>query len=237
MSADVIAVRIRATEEELAALLCYDDRELQAIIREVGFACDNCGRCCTHAFNDHVFLLDRDTAVVKAIDPLALVPAPYFDFCDQHGRFYVGGYALKTRPDGTCVFLSNNRCTIYDRRFSICRVYPYMLHREPDEHGHVDWRQISGLNQHGEYNTPLSDLECSRIAGETREYETLFLNQQLRFLRLVWEHFAAFGLKHVRKVYDQKMRAFLRGAPVSVLVYYNGTFEEQTVTIGEYPAD
>ncbi len=77
MSADVIAVRIRATEEELAALGAYDDGELEAIIREVGFACDNCGRCCTHAFNDHVFLLDRDTAVVRTIDPTALVPAPH----------------------------------------------------------------------------------------------------------------------------------------------------------------
>ena len=237
MSADVIAVRIRATEEELAALGAYDDGELEAIIREVGFACDNCGRCCTHAFNDHVFLLDRDTAVVRTIDPTALVPAPYYDFCDQHGRFYVGGYALRARPDGNCVFLSNNRCTIYDRRFSICRVYPYMLHREPDEHGHVDWRQISGLNQHGEYNTPLSDKECSRIAGETREYETLFLDQQLRFLELVQKRFAASGLRHVRKVYDQQMRALKRGAPVTVLVYYKGTFEEQTVTLEEYPAD
>lgn len=237
MSVDVIAVRIRATEEELAALAAYDDRELEAIIREVGFACDNCGRCCTHAFNDHVFLLDRDTAVVRKIDPSALVPAPYYDFCDQHGRFYVGGYALRTRPDGTCIFLSTNRCTIYDRRLSICRVYPYMLHREPDEYGRVDWRQISGLNQHGEYNIPLSDQECSRIADETREYETLFVDQQLRFLGLVQEHFKTSGLRHIRKVYDQQMRAFKRGVAVPVLVYYDGTFEERMVTIGEYPAD
>lgn len=237
MSADQITARIQATREELGALRAYDDHELEAIIREVGFACDNCGRCCTHAFNDHVFLLDHDTTVARTIDPAALVPAPYYDFCDQQGRFYVGGYALRTRPDGTCVFLSRNRCTIYDRRFSICRVYPYMLHREPDEHGHVDWRQISGLNQHGEYNTPLSDLECSRIAGETREYETRFLDQQLRFLELLQAHFEASGLKHVRKVYDRQMRAFQRGDPVTVLVYYSGTFEERTVTIGDYPID
>jgi len=89
MSADLIAVRIRATEEELAELAAYDDRELEVIIREVGFACDNCGRCCTHDFNDHVFLLDRDTAVVRTIDPAALVPAPYYDFCDQHGRWSI----------------------------------------------------------------------------------------------------------------------------------------------------
>jgi uncharacterized protein len=165
------------------------------------------------------------------------VPAPYYDLCDQNGRFYVGGYALRTRPDGTCIFLSDNRCTIYDRRFSICRVYPYMLHREPDEHGHVDWRQISGLNEHGEYNTPISDLECSRIAHETREYETLFLSQQLRFLELVQEHFQASGFRHIRKVYDQQMRALKRGEPVTVMVYYNGSLEERTVTIGEYPAD
>jgi len=110
-----------------------------------------------------------------------------------------------------------------------------MLHQEPDEDGHVDWRQISGLNQHGEYNTSLSDLECSRIAGETREYETLFLDQQLRFLELVQEHFISSGLKPVRKVYDQQMRAFKRAVPV--LVYCNGTFEERMVTIRDYPPD
>jgi len=133
---DRIASMIASHASELDALGAYPEEELVEVIRDVGFSCTCCGRCCTRAFNDHVFLLESDAETVLEVDPAALMPAPYFEFCDQEGRFYVPGYALRTQEDGRCVFLSaEDRCTIYDRRMSICRVYPYMLHREADEEG------------------------------------------------------------------------------------------------------
>ncbi len=222
-------------EAETDALLGYPDADLVRIIREVGFSCTCCGRCCTRELNDHVFLLDGDTEQVRTIDPSVLMPAPYFEFCDQNGIFYVSGYALRTRDDGTCVFLSEERrCTIYDRRMAICRVYPYMLHREEGEDGTVDWRQISGLNQHGEYYASIGEDEARKIACEVRAYEEAYLDQEVAFLRCLRDYFAANDLRHIQKVYDRQMALFRKGAPVPVRVYCRGAFEETTASCGDY---
>jgi Fe-S-cluster containining protein len=222
--------QIDALEQELADLLRFPEEEFVDIIRDVGFSCDCCGRCCTREFNGHVFLLEEDTDRVRSFRPDAVVPAPDYDACDQQGRFYVSGYALRTKPDGSCVFLEDGRCSVYDRRFSICRVYPYMLHREADEKGVVDWRQIGGLNEHGCYNTPIDDTECARIARETRAYEAAFLDQEIRFRRSLRDLFEREGLRYVRRTYDLLMRDFRKGAEVEVRVFHRGGFEPHRVT-------
>jgi hypothetical protein len=225
---------IAALKAERDSLIQFPEEEFIEIIREVGFSCDCCGRCCTHEFNGHVFLLEEDTDRVRRFAPDALIPAPDFDACDQQGRFYVSGYALRTKPDGSCIFLSGGRCSIYDQRFAICRIYPYMLHREADETGAVDWRQISGLNEHGCYNTPIDAEECARIARETRAYEAAFLDQAVRFRRALRDLFAAEGLRYVRRTYDLLMRDFRKGAEVEVRVFHRGHFEPHRVTRAMY---
>lgn len=224
---DNIEVRLADVREELAGVKKFLDPEFVGIIKQLGFRCELCARCCTKEFNDHVFLLDADLAVIRQINPDSITPAPYYEFCDQKGRFYVSGYALKTKPDGSCIFLENKRCKIYYNRPSICRVYPYMLHREADDSGKVDWRQISGLNEHGSYNTELEDSECEAIARETRAYEEAYLTQMIDFFEAVEAHFIRNGLKHVQSIYDRKMREFLKGkCELEVFVYYKGGFEK-----------
>ena len=66
----------------------------------------------------------------------------------------------------------------------------YMLHREPDNEGKIDWRQISGLDKHGEYDAAITEDESLTIARETMEYEHAFLDQQIAFLDCVQEWFA-----------------------------------------------
>ncbi len=217
---------IRERNGVLVELERYPLEQLARVIRDVGFSCTNCARCCTREYNGHVFLLDRDVGPVRAAESTSLVPAPGFEFCDQHGHFYVSGYALSVQPGGECIFLSAGRCRIYPVRPSICRVYPYMLHREPDETGKVDWRQISGLNGHGEYHLPISPEESLAIASLTKDYEKGFLEQEIGFLELCRERFSRDGLHHVRKVYDDQMRRFHRGAEIRVSVYRKDGFEE-----------
>jgi Fe-S-cluster containining protein len=226
-----IPSRIAAAEHELSDLLAYPQERLAAIIKEVGFRCGLCSRCCTRAFNGHVFLLDCDTDRAREIDPESVEPAPYPEFCDQKGTFYVSGYALRAKDDdcGSCHFLENNRCRIYDQRFSICRVYPYMLHREPDEQGKIDWRQISGLDQHGEYNTEIPADLCQDAARETQEYEAACIRQEISFLEYVQDYFSKNRLRHVQKIYDDRMRAFARGEEIRVMVFYQGRLEEHRV--------
>lgn len=224
-------VRLR---EELALLREFPETEFAEIIREVGFSCTACGSCCRTRQNGHVFLLQTDTDRALVQFPQAIIPAPFFELCDREGRFYVSGYALRADPDGSCIFLSDNRCRIYAERFSICRVYPYMLHREPDAKGRLTFRQISGLNEHGEYHHEISPEECTDIARATIRYEEAWLIQMLEFYDLAALRFEQEGERHVRKVYDTTIRRFRNGDPVEVFTYHRGAFHQITVSIGEY---
>lgn len=230
---DLIDTRLAEVQEELLDLKNFPDTEFVGIIKELGFKCELCARCCTREFNDHVFLLDPDLEQIRAIDSDAVTPAPYYEFCDQNGRFYVSGYALKTKPDGSCFFLENKRCRIYENRPSICRVYPHMLHRDADETGKVDWRQISGLNEHGSYHSELDDSTCEEIVRETRAYEEAYLKQMIDFFEAVKTHFRKKGLKHVQRTYDRKMREFIKGeCGLEIFVYCKGGFEIQKLVYG-----
>ncbi len=226
-----IPLRITALVQEQNSLLEYPVERLASIIRDIRFRCTGCAKCCTRAFNGHVFLLDKDVRAVRKIDPDAIEPAPDPEFCDQNGTFYVSGYALKEKGDreGSCWFLENGRCRIYDSRFAICRIYPYMLHREPDESGRVDWRQISGLDQHGAYDREIPEEEALAAARETKEFENAFLAHEIAFLEFIREYFAENGLRHVQKVYDDRMRAFTKGFPIRVMVFSDGRLEEHTL--------
>jgi Fe-S-cluster containining protein len=229
-----IPYRREALVQERDSLHAYPIERLAGIIREIGFSCTNCAKCCTRSFNGHVFLLDQDVKTVLEIDPDALEPAPDPEFCDQNGTFYVSGYALKVKDDenGSCYFLENGRCSIYNHRFAICRVYPYMLHREPDEFGEIDWRQFSGLDHHGEYHREVSEEESLTFARETKEYENSFFTQEIRFLEAIEEHFARHKLRHVQKIYDDQMRAFKKGKKIRVMVFSAGSFKETWISNG-----
>jgi len=227
-----IKTKLAEMQGELLDLKNFPESEFVSIIKELGFSCELCARCCTKEFNDHVFLLDSDLERIRQIDPDAVIPAPYYEFCDQEGRFYVSGYALKTKPDGSCIFLENKRCRIYESRPSICRVYPHMLHREADESGKVDWRQISGLNEHGSYHSELDDSTCKSIAQETRGYEEAYLKQMIDFLEAVEDHFRKNNLKHIQRIYDRKMRESLKGGcELEIFVYCKGGFEKQKLRL------
>jgi Fe-S-cluster containining protein len=223
------ARRIAFFEAELAELRAYPRERLAGIVTEIGFACDGCARCCTRESNDHVFLLEDDVDRLKEIAPDALVSAPDPELADREGRLYVSGYALATAESGDCVFLENGRCRRYAVRPTICRVYPYMLHREPAADGRVDWRQLSGLGDHGEYGTAIPPEEAGRIADETIAYEAAFLEQMIGFYRTAAAHFAENGLRHVQKIRDDRLRAHARGEPLEVLVYHRGRFEPRRV--------
>ena len=218
-------------EKDIQDIAAFPESEFTGIIREVGFECDFCGKCCTSEFNDHVFLLDEDTSrIMDNVGRDCLRPAPYYDFCDNLGRFYVMGYALKSKHGGNCIFYTGSRCEHYEIRPSICRIYPYMLHREEDEQGNIGFRQVSGLDEHGTYHNDIDDRTCRDIFEEVTKYETAFLKQKIGFLNLIKNHFKKHGLTHKRQVYDKRMRDFEKGEEIEVYVFYNGKFDENIIS-------
>jgi uncharacterized protein len=225
---------LASRHEALAALRAYPSSTLAAIISDVGFHCDCCARCCTREFNGHVLLLDEDALRIRSCEPEALEPAPVFDFCDQHGTFYVSGYTIRSRgdPEGSCHFLKDHRCRIYEKRPAVCRVYPYMLHEEPDEEGTVDWRQISGLDQHGEYHTAMSGEDALQNAIQTKMFEEAALAHEIAYLEYTGRYFLEHGLRNVRKKYDDGLRSAGKGVAIEVMVFFQETFERWVIMGG-----
>ncbi len=231
--------QIGRKREELEALREYPLALLADILRDVGFSCNCCAKCCTRAFNGHVLLMEEDCERIISIDPSAIEPPPVFDFCDQHGIFYVSGFTIKAREgvEGPCHFLEGRRCRIYQARPRVCRIYPYMLHREPDPDGVVDWRQISGLNEHGEYHSDISEEEADAIVRDVLSFEEAVITEEIAFLEYTARYFQAHGLRHVRKRYDDGTRALQKGNAATVLVYFGGSFKEWIVQGGKmHPA-
>jgi Fe-S-cluster containining protein len=233
--------RIAELKKERAALEQFPLDELITIIREVGFTCNRCGLCCTRQFNGHVFLFPEEADKIRAIDPQAIEPPPVFDFCDQQGVLYASGYTIRTHGDkaGTCGFLECVSCRIYGERPIICRIYPYMLHREPDAEGAVDWRQISGLNQHGIYHTNLSLKVAGRIASDVKVFEDRVIAQEIRFLETIERYFQESNLRNIRKCYDHQVQRLRKGGTATVMVFHRGHFEAWNVsqTSAELMAD
>ena len=227
--------RIVALMQERNQLYAYPLQDIEAMIRRIGFRCTCCGSCCTRSINTHVFLLDHDVAVARGIDPGCIEPAPGPEFCDQEGMLYVSGYALKKKRDdsGSCWFLEGNTCRIYDRRFSVCRIYPHMLRPVRDAKGRMIWQQFAREGRHGEYRQPVSPDDCTALAREVREYENAFLTQQISFLETVHEYFCIQGLCHDQEMYARQLQRLEQGEPADVMVYHAGTLErKQYVTAG-----
>ena len=233
-SLKAIQLKIKDLGHQREEVSRFSIDEFIAIIKDVGFSCTRCGRCCTAEFNDHVFLLDDDAERVKELCSDALVPAPHFELCDQNGNFYVSGYALRWKENGDCIFLEGNRCTIYDQRFRICRIYPYMLHQEYGADGKRDWRQISGLNEHGTYHSEIPDEECRIIAEATIRYEEDFIEKEIAFYKFCLSYFELHNLRPVRKIYDSRMRDFLKGNTIQVFVFHRDHFERHAITKEDY---
>jgi len=223
-----IPCRIVALVQERNRLFGYPLETLAEKIRQIGFTCSRCGTCCTRAVNRHIFLLDKDVITVAAIDPDAFEPAPDPEFCDQNGTLYVSGYALRMKDDGTgsCWFLHESRCRIYDRRFPICRIYPHMLRREAGQAETVAWCTFSRMNEHGRYHEAVPEDESLTLAREILEYENAFLTQQISFLETIHEYFTVHGLRHDPEMHRQSIQRVLEGKPVDIKVFHAGELKD-----------
>ena len=218
-------------EKEIKCISSFPDENYIKIIREVGFVCDLCGKCCTSEFNDHVFLLDDDAQkIIECTGRKFLRPAPYFDLCDNLGRFYVMGYALKTKPNGDCIFFRDGKCEHYEIRPRICGIYPYMLHREPDDEGNFEFRQISGLDLHGSYHNEISKESCKVILKSVKEYESGFQRQKLEFIKVIGRYFKENNLRNSSQMYDRMMREYNKGKAIEVNIFFLGKFEKEIIS-------
>ena len=92
--------------------------------KNINFECSRCGKCCgdTEEKIRHILLLKSD---IDRISKETLLN--YTEFAEKSTGTEPYIYELKKTKSGSCFFLKNNLCTIYEIRPLICRFYPFPL--------------------------------------------------------------------------------------------------------------
>ncbi len=85
----------------------------------LNFKCTGCGQCCTGA-PGYVWITDDDIKKIAAHLNLTIE-----DFKGQYVRNVDGLKSLIEKSNFDCIFLKENKCTIYHLRPAQCRTYPW----------------------------------------------------------------------------------------------------------------
>jgi len=98
------------------------------------FECSKCGLCCgdTKQKARHILLLESE---VNTISEAMCLPKQTFTKQIVNKTPYC--YEMKKDFEGRCLFLKDNKCTIYSLRPLICRFYPFELEFDQATNTHV----------------------------------------------------------------------------------------------------
>jgi Fe-S-cluster containining protein len=110
----------------------------------VRFRCIKCGICCgdTKEKNRHILLLRREA---EQVSRATSQPPSQFAVKIEGKEPY--SYEMKKSKDGKCLFLENNRCTIYSVRPLICRFYPFELISRGGKYRFLYTEECPGINR------------------------------------------------------------------------------------------
>jgi Fe-S-cluster containining protein len=99
------------------------------------FGCTGCGKCCTGS-PGYVYLGESDLTNLANHFTLSKE-----EFARKYTRLVDGDYALLDKQGSEdCLFLENNKCTVYDARPSQCRTIPWWIH---NLRGPEDWEEAA----------------------------------------------------------------------------------------------
>ncbi len=138
----------------------------------LNFKCTGCGKCCTGT-PGYVFLSPSDINALVAHFKMSEE-----DFFKRYIRIVDGQPALIDEP-GTfsCVFLENEKCSVYESRPVQCRTFPWWIHtiQTPE-----NWKEAAvhceGINHP---DAPL--VSANEIAIQTTTYLDNLIEQNFEF--------------------------------------------------------
>ena len=120
--------RIKELRQWLERTKATSSSDLAARIKEMGFKCLCCGRCCTGEDNSVVVFPFEIRRIMQFTGEtwLQTVEPPAEGEWDLHGNFHTLEWRIK-KEGASCKFYSGNGCRIYEVRPMICRTYPFYL--------------------------------------------------------------------------------------------------------------
>ncbi len=101
------------------------------------FSCTGCGKCCTGS-PGYTWVTEQEIASMAAFLNLSVQ-----DFGKRYLRLVKGRFSLLEESESySCVFLKDNKCTIYPVRPTQCRTYPWWLQNLTSEEA---WHKAAAL--------------------------------------------------------------------------------------------
>ena len=85
------------------------------------FECTQCGKCCTGA-PGVVRVGEVELAALARLRGVSRA-----EFGREFLKPFEGGWSLRERADGSCVFLHEGKCGVYAARPAQCRTFPFWL--------------------------------------------------------------------------------------------------------------
>jgi len=123
------------------------------------FKCTGCGECCTGA-PGYVWVTKEEILAMAAQLQLSID-----EFSKRFVRQVGARYSLKEDPKTfDCVFLKNNKCTIYQARPTQCKTYPWWLQNLRSEQ---DWQNAAAYCE-GINHPEAPIVPCETITDEVR---------------------------------------------------------------------
>ena len=113
--------------------------------RNLRFRCIKCGLCCgdTEKRYRNIFLLRKEAEEIARE-----ILKPIYAFAVKSEEMVPYYYKMKKGENGKCVFLKNEKCTIYSVRPLICRFYPFELKgMSKNEYKFLFTEECPGLNK------------------------------------------------------------------------------------------
>ena len=97
------------------------------------FKCTGCGQCCTGS-PGYVYLSEPDIEALSAHLSISIE-----EFQKKYTRLVDNSYALlEDSQNYDCVFLKDNKCSVYEARPVQCRTFPWWLNHLRDV---ADWKE------------------------------------------------------------------------------------------------
>lgn len=131
------------------------------------FQCTGCGKCCTGA-PGHVFLTEKDLETLAKYFQMTPV-----QFAKKYCRLVDGKYSLLERSKPyDCIFLRDNRCTVYDARPVQCRTFPWW---DENLRTSSDWQETAKYCEGINSDAPL--ISSHEVEKELTTYLDSLLQQ------------------------------------------------------------
>lgn len=135
-------------DTELKAAMSIHPEDIAESIRNIGFCCLMCGRCCRSEHGDNSVMLGP-VEIHRICHHTGLTPeqvaeppehrelqdtkelSRVADMIDRQGNVHTFGWILSRKDNGDCIFIqdrpSGNRCSAYGARPMLCSTYPFFM--------------------------------------------------------------------------------------------------------------